>query len=183
MGLYEMGAPYPSLAIANKFIELSLNTEGGIEHMKLQKLIYFSYGWWLSLKGLGGLRLINEAPQIWKHGPVFNYLYHVLKVFGRQAICEVQSKNPFEPPNAIDKDDHDVNRLIEWVWKRYGHLSGLALSEMTHESGTAWHRCATESHFRVVPNTPIPDRYVFDEFLSLMRNSGLTDAAPQAITV
>ena len=153
-----------------------------MEHMKLQKLIYFSYGWWLSREGLGGVRLTNEAPQIWKHGPVFNHLYHVLKVFGRQSIAEVQSKNPFESPDAVDNDDGDANRLIDWVWKRYGHLSGLALSEMTHAPGSAWHRFATEHDFRVVPNTPIPDKYVFDEFLSLMRDSGLTEIAPQATT-
>ena len=164
-----MSAPYPSLAIANDFIR-QFGGNDGIEHMKLQKLMYFSYGWWLAEKGLSSVRLTHDKPQIWQYGPVFHDLYHVLKVFGLRPISEMQSASPFKSPDTINDDDTETKGMIEWVWKRYGHLTSFALSELTHEPGTSWHRIATEKNFLVDPNTPIPDKYILDEFSSLMNS-------------
>jgi len=46
-----MPAPYSPIAIANNFVE-QFGGVTGIEHMKLQKLVYCSYGWMLALNGL-----------------------------------------------------------------------------------------------------------------------------------
>ena len=66
--------------------------------------------------------------------------------------------------------------MIRWVWNRYGHLSGLALSEMAHEPGTAWHRCVTEAKLRVMPDTLIPDEYILSEFLFRMNPTNVAAA-------
>lgn len=82
-----MAVPYASLAIANLAIANTLiETHGktaAIEHMKLQKLVCYAWGWWLASYGLASPRLTVKDPAIWKHGPVFSSLYAVLKVFGR----------------------------------------------------------------------------------------------------
>jgi len=162
-----MAAPYMSLAIANRFIQLG-STQDGVEHMKLQKLVYYAYGWWLASKGLGEKRLATEGPEIWKHGPVFANLYSSLKTFGRMPIKEPQSLDPFSPPTVIDENDKEVQSLIRWIWGRYGHLSGFALSDMTHSPETSWYRTAEENNFFVPFSTKIKDKYIFEEFSKLM---------------
>jgi uncharacterized phage-associated protein len=158
-----MPIPYPPLATANFFISEYARGRG-IEHMKLQKLVYFSHGWWLT--GHPGPYL-NERPQIWKHGPVFDSLYHVLKTFGSLPIAEIQSSSPFEKPALIDGRDSEVRGLLVWVWQKYGHLSSFALSDMTHREGTAWSRVAAERNFSVPRGLELPDEYVRKEFQKL----------------
>lgn len=162
-----MTVPYTSLAVANSFID-KFGRQDGIEHMKLQKLVYCSYGWWLATKGMVGVRLTTEGPEIWRHGPVFNSLYRAMKVFGRQGIKSPQSADPFSDPVKIDQHDKEVSSLIVWVWGRYGHLSSFALSDMTHKHGTPWHRVAAENNFEVAHNTKIPDGYIYEEFHGLL---------------
>jgi uncharacterized phage-associated protein len=131
--------------------------------MKLQKLVYFSHGWWLTGHAVPYL---NERPQIWKHGPVFDSLYHVLKTFGSFPITEIQSASPFEKPAVIDQNDTEIRNLLVWVWQKYGHLSSFALSDMTHREGTAWSRVAAERNFSVPRGLELPDEYVREEFQS-----------------
>ena len=162
-----MPVPYSSTAIANHFIQCFGADANGIEHMKLQKLVYCSYGWMLAINGLDHPRLTNEGPQIWKFGPVFQGLYNSLKVFGRAPISTVVSSTPFMPAECIDTNDADVDQLVKWIWARYGHLTSFALSDMTHKEGTPWHRVASENDFRIDFNTAIPDQYIFEEFTRL----------------
>lgn len=164
-----MSVPYSPLAIANRFIE-TFGQDDGIEHMKLQKLVYCSYGWWLAAKGLNSKRLTRTGPEVWKHGPVFSDLYKILSVYGREPLTIVRSTSPFGDPETVDVDDLEVIRLIEWVWGRYGHLSSYSLSEMTHKPGTPWHRVATDNDFLVPRNCNIPDEYIFEEFTKLLND-------------
>ncbi len=57
---------YKPLAFANAFIAKA--GASGVEHMKLQKLTYISYGWWLVYHEQP---IMTEGPQVWKYGPVF----------------------------------------------------------------------------------------------------------------
>jgi uncharacterized phage-associated protein len=157
-----MPIPYSPLAAANSFIA-QFGAERGIEHMKLQKLVYCAHGWWLTANRTS---FLNERPQVWKHGPVFNSLYHVLKPFGGMPISTPQSSGPFSEPEFIDRDDAAVTGLIRWVWSRYGHLTSFALSDMTHRPGTAWSRVAAERNYSVPNGLEIPDEYVRDEFIT-----------------
>ena len=162
-----MAIPYTPLAIANNFLE-QFGKPSGIEHMKLQKLVYCSYGWWLSVNGLEAKRLTSEGPEVWRHGPVFDSLYHAFKMFGHKPIMEPQSSNPFEKPENVDEDDKDTRNLISWIWGRYGHLSSFALSDMTHKDGSPWHQIASENDFKVALNTEIPNEYIFKEFTRIL---------------
>lgn len=155
-----MPRPYTPLAAANYFIS-TFGLESGIEHMKLQKLLYNADGWWLAFHEDP---LLNERPQVWRHGPVFNGLYHVLKPFGRMPIQHPQSAGPFEPAPTIDEDDEITKQVLNWIWNRYGHLSSFALSDMTHKAGTSWQRTAKEYNFSVPLGLEIPDSYIRDEF-------------------
>lgn len=175
-----MPVPYNSVAIANRLLEAH-GKDAGIEHMKLQKLVYCAYGWWLAHAELEGRRLTSDGPEIWKHGPVFPDLYHAFKVFGRKPITQMQSTNPFAAPANVDANDEEIRPLITWIWGRYGHLSSFELSDMTHKQGTPWFRVAEERGFSVQMSTRIPDEYILEEFSGLMvKERQSQNPAPQA---
>lgn len=162
-----MPAPYSPTAIANNFIQ-QFGAQQGIEHMKLQKLVYCAYGWWLAAQGMEAVRLTTEGPEIWKHGPVFESMYRTFRVFGRQPIREMKSANPLLPPMNVDIGDDEVRNVVIWIWGRYGHLSSFELSDLTHKQGTPWHRTAIDNGFQVQYNTAIPDQYIYEEFSRLL---------------
>ncbi len=154
---------YSPLAVANWFLQHHASPNG-VEHMKLQKLVYCAHGWWLAFKPEA---ILDEKPQVWRYGPVFSSLYHVLKPFGRSPILTPQSMGPFEDPAIVSTDDKEVAPLLEFVWKRYGHLSSFALSEMTHEKNSAWYKQAEAFGFEVPHGLEIPDEFVRSEFLRI----------------
>jgi uncharacterized phage-associated protein len=154
--------PYSPLAVANGFLERHVQ-ERGIEHMKLQKLVYFTHGWWLAINSSS---MRDERPQVWKHGPVFKTLYHTLKDFGHFPIPQPQLRYPSSGIETVG-GDNIAPSYIDFVWQRYGHLSSFALSSMTHQPASAWHRVASEYNFQVPADLEIPDEYVREEFLKI----------------
>ena len=151
--------PFTPLAVANGFLERHAHPRG-IEHMKLQKLVYFTHGWWLAINPSS---LLTERPQVWRHGPVFKTLYHTLKDFGHHPIPHPQLAYPTADLEMIG-DNNLVPSYVDFVWDRYGHLTGFALSSMTHQAGTAWNRLASEYDFQVPAELEIPDEYIREEF-------------------
>lgn len=81
-----MPRPYRPMAFGNEFIVRAYAT--GIDHMKLQKLTYVAYGWWLAYQDIP---VLNEQPQVWKLGPVFNSMYFALNHFGSRLISTCQN--------------------------------------------------------------------------------------------
>lgn len=144
--------PYTPTAIANSFIDRfggkeSYGTKDGIDHLKLQKLVYCAYGWWLVTRN--GQRLTTEGPEIWRHGPVFGSMYKVFKIFGNRPIKDMQSANPDFDPVTVNSQDQKTLHFLDWIWNRYGHLSALSLSALTHQEGSPWHKTAVDHDFTV----------------------------------
>ncbi|MBP6224903.1 MAG: DUF4065 domain-containing protein [Rhizobacter sp.] len=107
--------------------------------MKLQKLVFFMHAWSLALSGE---TVVKETPEAWQYGPVFDSLYHSLKGYGSRNIdTYLQEMNPTtgqrEPLIPNQQDTHFWNLLAQ-VWARYGGLSALQLSALTHEDGSPW---------------------------------------------
>ena len=167
-----MNTQYTPLAIANTFILFDKTTKSpkGIEHLKIQKLVYFAYGWWLACYGLNNKRLIKEAPQVWKYGPIFSSLYATLRNFGRIPITELQTIQPFATTDLVKKEDANSYKLIKWVWERYGHLNSYTLSDMAHNPNTSWYKTAMQHDFLVPYNFPIDDKYIYQEFEKILEN-------------
>ncbi|MGN6208118.1 Panacea domain-containing protein [Asticcacaulis sp.] len=146
-----------SLAVANTFID-EFGGQFGIQHMKLQKLVYYSHAWWLSAEAEP---FLNERPQVWKYGPVFGDLYHNLKGFGSRPITSMQSGGRFnDVPDRISEDNNELMPLIEWIWARYGGMTAEELSERTHRTGTPWRIIAEQNHFRVPKGKVIDDQTI-----------------------
>jgi uncharacterized phage-associated protein len=165
-----MPIPYKPLAVANEFIVMA--GHGGVSHMKLQKLVYCSYGWWLAYHDEP---FIIEQPQVWRHGPVFKSLYFVLNQFGWRDITVAQDDNFTAPTPRVDDDDTEVRDMLRWVWGRYGMQSAESLSDLTHKPGSPWYETAAEFGFRVPKNTPIPVDRIRAHYRGLVHEYGLAD--------
>ena len=164
-----MDRPYTPLAFANEFIAKA--SGHGLEHMKLQKLVYMCYGWWLVRHDAA---IMNEAPQVWQHGPVFNSLYFILNSFGHKPIEHVQSRLYGVPPERIPYGDDEAHDLIHWVWMKYGARSAFYLSDLTHKAGSPWHQVVERYDYRVPRNTEIPIATITEHFRSIAHDRGFT---------
>jgi uncharacterized phage-associated protein len=135
------------LAVANTFIH-RFSDGVGIQHMKLQKLAYYTHAWWLSRFDTPYL---TRRPEVWRFGPVFSGLYSALRGYGSRPIVTPQPSDFADEPPIIDGGDEQiVSNLIDWVWGRYGGLTAEQLSERTHAKGTPWQIIA-ERHNYTVP--------------------------------
>jgi uncharacterized phage-associated protein len=144
--------PHRAVAIANEFLKVPGASET-LTQMQLQKLVYFANGWnW----ALNDERLVSDDAEAWSFGPVYRDLYNHTKYFGREPIGR-----------QITPDDSEISRIfgdaarnfgaggqkqapysanataserliVRHVWHRYGALSGIRLSALTHQPGTPW---------------------------------------------
>ena len=163
-----MPRPYKPLAIANEFILRS--APHGAEHMKLQKLVYYAYGWWLASHSD---RLTTEPPQVWKHGPVFETLYHSLSNFKDNPVHNVQKDHPFKIAPRVDEEDAEVCELVEFIWEKYGGFDSYQLSDRSHKVGSPWRQVAESLSFRVPFRTEIPDNIIKAYFQDLATRSAI----------
>jgi uncharacterized phage-associated protein len=153
---------YSPIEVANTFIKRYGKNCPDLSHMKLQKLVYMVHGWWLAYNENP---ILNEKPQLWKHGPVIDSLYHILKVYGMKPLKEpIQIIFDQNAPIIEGEQNKTIISLIEWVWNRYGHLGALELSDMTHKDGTAWKEVAKRNSFRVPKHMSLSDEDVAKEF-------------------
>ena len=164
---YMSTMPYTPLALANTYIA-QYGEAGALDQMKLQKLAFYAYGWWLAYNEAP---ILTEAPQVWKYGPVFESLYRALRPYGSATIRDVVGE-PARPAPQIPITDDLTIRWVEWVWNRYGHLNALQLSDMTHEVGTPWQMEADAKGYRVPKRHPIPDATTRKYFKGLAADLG-----------
>jgi uncharacterized phage-associated protein len=165
-----MDQPLDPVAVANTFIK-RYGASSEITHMKLQKLCYYAYGWWLALCPDEPV-LMQSRPQVWKLGPVFHPIYSAFASHKNQRIAEAKKSNPFAPaPEVLESDDNE-SQVIDWIWGRYGGFSAVQLSDMTHEPGTPWRKKVEECEFRVPRFLELSDDEIRPFFLELARKEG-----------
>ena len=119
--------------VANEFIRRASESGGQFTHLQVQKLVYYAHAWML---GLYGRPLIEESFEVWRYGPVVSSVYYCLSHYRGSPITEAI------PLHQSDKEpyDHLEEDIINQVYSKYGHLSGLELSSQTHAPGTPWHQ-------------------------------------------
>ncbi|MBT1689238.1 Panacea domain-containing protein [Dawidia soli] len=126
---------YKPLAVANFFIEKSLETGVELTPMKLVKLLYIAHGWYL---GLAGRPLLTEAVQAWKYGPVVMSIYHVFKKYGDRQIMSLESDLDGRSMAVPTVEDAEMAKFLNRIWDVYKGYSGPQLSTLTHEAGSPW---------------------------------------------
>ena len=133
-----------AVEIANEFLRLP-GAAGRLTQMHLQKLTYIAHGWnW----AVNNEPLISDDIEAWSFGPVVRDLYDHTKFFGSQPIDRLITPDDSQvarffggtgeaPAYRAPLTDRE-REVIRQVWDRYGKLSAIRLSELTHQPGTPW---------------------------------------------
>lgn len=145
-------------SVANALIGWAFENQRPYTPMQIIKLVYVCHGWML---GLYRRPLILQPVEAWRYGPVISVVYQGVKQFGGSYVTgkiEAQAGDF----NEIERD------LIEQVCAKYSHLSGIALSRLTHSAGTPWH---TVWH-KAGKNSIIPIDLIEEHYAQKARASG-----------
>lgn len=159
-------SPCKPLQLANYFIL----QEPNISHLKLQKLVYCTHGWWLAFRKEGKVPfiqgdLLDELPQAQQYGPIYASLYAALR--HRKLFANPVPPMPGEENNCIASDDSRIP-LLDWVSDRYIQLSGFDMSDLTHKEGSPWHQVTNGG--KHVNEQPIAEDAMEKEFTRLLVN-------------
>jgi uncharacterized phage-associated protein len=129
-----MPKPYHSTTVAQGIMNIADAAGIPLTPMQLVKLTYISHGFSL---GLSGEPLIRDSVEAWKYGPVVPPLYKSVKRFGNGYIQGLIERPIWARGEELSNDDR---QLLQDVFEKYGRLTGIQLSYLTHRTGTPWHR-------------------------------------------
>lgn len=150
---------HDSATIANRLLELAREDQNGLTPMQLLKLVYIAHGWRL---GLGGHGLIRDPVEAWQYGPVIPALYEAVRGYKGEPITRLV------PAPVGDELSEEEEALVRDVYDRYGRMSGLDLSRITHAFGTPWSQVYEEGTF----GRPISDDRIQRYYEQLAQDPG-----------
>ncbi len=110
-----------ALKAADHLIWLSQEHGDPITNLKLQKLLYYSQGWFLALYERP---LFRDEIQAWIRGPA---VYSVWKIFSDYKYKPITRR--IRRPNLHDT----VSFHLDEIMGAYGDFSAFTLERMTHE--------------------------------------------------
>ena len=174
--------PYPSIAIANGFLERAFASDGRCTAMQLQKLCYLSHGFTLAIFDHA---LTTDKPEAWDFGPVYPKLYDAIKGYGSGPIDRLICRNNWASDLSIRGNvvraslDEGELQVVDEVWENYGTLHAFQLSALTHEDDSPWATFYKPGQKHIL----IPDNAIKEYFVGLLNSDGdATESAAAAAT-
>ncbi|MFT4076880.1 MAG: DUF4065 domain-containing protein [Asticcacaulis sp.] len=129
-----MPKPYHSTTVAQEILNIANSSGVHLTPMQLVKLTYIAHGFSLALDNAP---LISDRIEAWKYGPVIPPLYKAVKRYGNGIIQGPIDNALWTRSESVEGEDR---QLIKEVFDKYGKLSGIQLSYLTHRTGTPWQR-------------------------------------------
>jgi uncharacterized phage-associated protein len=126
-------------------------------NLKIQKLVYIAHGFTL---GMLHEPLISSHAHTFQWEPVMPVLYEKLKQFGANPVPrQIELPSDCE---ALDPNDPKslYAAIVRSVWVRYGKLSAMALSNITHKEGIPWDITWKKNRFGIIENDFIESHYM-----------------------
>jgi len=116
-----------------KYFLLKAKEDGDlVSPLKIQKLVYYAYAWFLVHNNK---KLFNEGIEAWPNGPVVPSLYKQLKKYGSSPInieefTKVKSEKDYSDlANLIPEE---AKTLLDSVYSKYMILTPFELVMLTH---------------------------------------------------
>ena len=135
---------YASTDVAMYLVAKANENRISINITKIQKLLYITYGVYLSVYKK---RLVNEHPQAWPYGPVFPTTRNNLNKIDLYSIS-IGSEHIKHDELSQMKDDVDLNKVIDFVLTNFGTWNAGQLSEWSHSVGSPWALTRNNSNFK-----------------------------------
>lgn len=117
-------------AVANYFLsKVNYRVDGGISHLKLQRLMYYAQAWHVSLTYIAERDIVSifddhEEFLAYAHGPTLLSIWKKYRRNGYQAIKEVDTTE-IGTISVFEKD------VLEFVWDNYGNLTAKQLEKQS----------------------------------------------------
>lgn len=113
----------------SKYILKHVNELGhSVNHLKLQKLLYYCDAWHLVY--FDGVPLVNEEFEAWMHGPVLRSVWNYYK--DQSVLHDEINPIPFNFEINSILDEEQVE-MINDVLEEYGGKSAYYLECLTHD--------------------------------------------------
>lgn len=129
----------------------------GMSPKKLQKLLYYSYAWFLTLQNESSseieYRLFENNFEAWVHGPVDYTIYNQYRNYGYRTIPTKE--------DVTHEFDPEVLEVLEQVWEVYGGYSGNELESITHQE-SPWLKARGDCKPFDRCDTKISDKDIFE---------------------
>jgi len=93
-----------------------------IDHLKLQKLVYFAQAMRLAAYDE---KLFDEPIEAWPLGPVISSVYHEFKPNQDRLIPEDQGSD--------EGINDEVQEFLKQIWLQFGKYSSIQLVNLTHQ--------------------------------------------------
>ena len=137
-------------AVANELLNRAKRDGDRLTVMQLIKMVYFCHAWMLALYDRP---LIQQPIEAWRYGPVVRDVHRSFKKYRNNPI-----KSGARVPG--EKFDDDETHIVDEVYKNYGYLSGIKLSQLTHSPGTPWERVwNANGRDAIIPNGMLKEYY------------------------
>ena len=135
--------------IAKALLCRAKNNEMALDHLKLQKLLYFAQA--LSLVR-NNKPIFNDSIYAWDHGPVIESVYTAYKDSGRKKIvCDEKDTN------TIKLSIEDI-QVLDDVLETFKEYTGVQLRNMTHKH-LPWKNIFEKDKNHVIKNKKIKEYY------------------------
>ena len=152
-----MNIHYTPSHIANFFLSKKNHK---ISNLALNKLVYITEGFSLAKHRKD---LFAEDIEAWTYGPVIPSLYHEFKFYGSNPIksfSNVFFEGSKKKYPTINKNDKDLQNILDIVWGCYYSKEGGDFIELTHKEGTPWSSVYKKDHKGIIiPKTIIEIYY------------------------
>ncbi len=132
--------PYTPSHVANFFLDCAEEEGNNLTMLKLQKIVYFAYGWTLAVLGEELFDTAEHPIRRYRYGPVLESLYWEYKFLKNRPIDRysrsLNNDGEFEVKRI--RAGNKVYEVLQQVWKGYGALKNRDLIAMTHEDDSPW---------------------------------------------
>ena len=123
-----------------------------ITNLKLNKLLYFAQGWYLSKYNEP---LFGEQIEAWNLGPVVPSVYQAYKPLGKKHIMIDRDEDSFDESKVSAEQ---LELLID-VYNYYSKYSANELVDMTHVKDSPWDKVYVKNENKVIPNELIKEYF------------------------
>ena len=137
-------------AVANRLLDLAEEDGNRLTPMQALKLVYFCHAWMLAIRDRP---LIEQPVEAWQYGPVINDVYRSFKKHRHDYITS-RARVPAAKFDDVEDD------IIKQVYRKYGYLSGIRLSQLAHAPGSPWEQVwEMNRQNSIIPTGMIRDYY------------------------
>lgn len=151
-----------AIIYANEFIKRAkedpFNT---LSPMKLQKLLYYFYGY---CRARLDKKPFIEDFQAWQFGPVLLSVYYEFQAFRTGNITKygTDAFGDIYFVDSSDKNGREFISVLDEVWEKYKDYEAVRLSTMTHEPNTPWSKAVEKN------TTYLSDKDIVEYFKGLL---------------